>query len=197
MGRSTGCQLGAHLCRRSGHHWGGGTGGNLRYQYVCGIGEVFLALSVLQTPVTAAVNHASLHGFEQLRLCVGVWPTCPNRSINVIRQKDLVSVFEKDQDMHMGQTAFLKLNCVHIGDSLSKDPILVKFLDDGLLLHVENPHAEIWSIRSCLPREQLPRDLQPGWVTGDGNEEVDALVVTGKRKRILKALLHISGTTSV
>ena len=99
--------------------------------------------------------------------------------------------------MHVGQTAFLELDRVDVGDRFAEDSVFVDIFDDGLLFHVEDPGAEIGTIGGSLAWKKFLCDLWPVWVAGDGDEEVDFLVVTGQGKCILQTLLHVSRTTGV
>jgi hypothetical protein len=99
----------------------------------------FGALSVLQAPVTTGVDHTPFHSLEQDGLSLRVWPVCPHCTVNLLRSLDFVPWLEKDQHVHVGQTSFLELDHVYVGDRFAKDSIFVDVVNDGLLLHIEHP----------------------------------------------------------
>lgn len=58
--------------------------------------EMFCALSVLETPITTAMDHTPFYSLKQHRLCLGIWPVCPDCGVDVSGGKNLLSVFEED-----------------------------------------------------------------------------------------------------
>ena len=53
----------------------------------------------------------------------------------------------------MGQTSFLELNHIDVGDHFAKDTIFVDVIDNGLLLHAEHLGAKIGTVGGSLTWE--------------------------------------------
>lgn len=134
-------------------------------------------LPILQAVVTTGVNHAPLHGFEQEGLRFWVWPLRPHHAVDLLGCLNLVSRLQEDQYVHVGQTSFLELDRVDVGDRFAEDSIFVDVVNNGLLLHVEYPRTKVGTIGGSLTRKELSCDLRPAWVAGDSDEEVDLSVV--------------------
>jgi hypothetical protein len=137
------------------------------------------------------MHHTLLHSREQQRLAFRVWSVRPNAAVHILWHLDLVSWIKKDQEMHVREPMFLKLNGIDMCNSLPKDIILDDIIKYSLLLELKDSSGDVRAIFSTFTLLQLALNLWPVWVCCHRNEEINGAAVAAHSKQVLEKLLHI------
>lgn len=70
------------------------------------------------------MDHTSPDSFKEQGLALWIRPIGPDAGINVGRGSEFILVREEDEKVHVGKSAFLKFNDVHVGNNPTKNTIL-------------------------------------------------------------------------
>jgi hypothetical protein len=100
------------------------------------------------------MDHTPLHRLKEKWLGRGVGPLRRDDGVDGIWDKETWVALQKGEEMHVRQSALLKLDGINIRRPFTKDAILVDLLDDELLLQLEATGYQIWSIIRSLAAKQ-------------------------------------------
>ena len=77
--------------------------------------------------------------------------------------------------------------------TLPRTWFFVRFRQELSELHVEDAAGEIWPVVGRLTMQQLPGDLWPGGVAGEGDKQGGLPIVANNGHGVLVQLLHLPG----
>ena len=95
------------------------------------------------------MEHGFGDGSMELGLNLGIWNLSRDNGINLFYIMNLVWLLQEDQEMHVRKTTLLVFNGVDKASHLAIVAI-TNYLEQGLLLAMENPCDQIRSIHSSL-----------------------------------------------
>ena len=126
----------------------------IHHSAICeGLGVVFGTLAIVHASccwigcTTWPVNHTLLHRIKKLRLSFRIRPPGRNSGVDVLWCQHLRALLQKDEEVHVRQTSLLKLDGIHIGNRLAKNPLLVYVLDKSFFLHIKHTRDQVWAVR--------------------------------------------------
>ena len=84
------------------------------------------------------MNHVFFDSIEEMGLGVWIWPLCGNDGVNDFGCEEFIFFLEKDQEVHVGKSPFLKFNDINMGDTYTENTVFQNCIKQCLLLQLKD-----------------------------------------------------------
>src|SRR5882672_9092302 len=141
---------------------------------------------------TGTVGHQVLHQSKQSGIGV-LRELSRYQAVPIFRSLQFVLLLEPYQEVHVRETALLKLYSIDIGHSMTQDALLGDEIKELLLLELEYTCHQVWTVCRSLIWQEGSQHLRPIGIGSHSRKGICWTIATPNCQRVLLALTHIPG----